>query len=269
MRSSGTKLMPMRLFTASFGDPQGHPVPADQDVAGADPHHAEEREEEVALAHAVEPADAQNLAGPEGEGKILHASLDGESFGGQDRRLPAPGRLCRLGREGRGQRASDHQLDHPVVGDFVGPEAPHHAAVAQDRQAVAEIPHLLHPVRDEDDRRALGAQPGEERAEPLHVVAGERRGRLVQQEQSRLARDGTSDLDLLPGRQRQRSHLGVGVDIVEAESCEGAPHLPLRLAPPDVSGGPDRLIGQQHALHDGEIADQRNLLMGSLDSEPV
>ena len=177
--------------------------------------------------------------------------------------------LFRLGRKGRRQRAPDHQLDHAVVGDFVGPEAPHHTAVAQDGQAVAEIPHLLHPVRDEDDGGALRAQPVEQRAEPLHVVAGEGRGGLVQQQQLRLARDGAGDLDFLLRRQRQRSHLGVRVDIVEAEVGEGAPHVLLRFAPPDVPARAGRLIGQQHVLHDREVADQRNLLIGSLNAEPM
>ena len=105
--------------------------------------------------------------------------------------------------------------------------------------------------------------------EPLHVVAGKRRGRLVQQQQARLARDGAGDLDLLLRRQRERPHFGTRVDIVEAEIGEGAPHVLLGLAPPDVPAGSGRLVGQQHVLHDREIADQRDFLIGGLDVEPV
>ena len=187
----------------------------------------------------------------------------------RDRRRAVPHRLRRPGRKGRGQRAPDHQLDHPVVGDLVRAEAPHHAAVAQDRQAVAEVPHLLHPVRDEDDGRARRAQPLEQRAEPLHVVAGERRGGLVEQQQAGAARDRAGDLDLLLGGERERPHLGVGVDVVEAEVRECAAHLRLRFAPSDAPAEAGGLVGQQHVLHDREVADQGDFLIGGLDAVPV
>ena len=62
---------------------------------------------------------------------------------------------------------------------------------------VAEGAHLAQAMGDEHDRHALGALVGDDVAEPVDVAAGERRGRLVEQQDARLAEQRARDLDLL------------------------------------------------------------------------
>ena len=64
-------------------------------------------------------------------------------------------------------------------------------------------------------------QPGDDLAEPVDVAAGERRGRLVEQQDARLAVDGAGDLDLLLQGEVEVADLVVEIDV-EAQFVEVA-----------------------------------------------
>ncbi len=59
-------------------------------------------------------------------------------------------------------------------------------------------------------------------AEPVDVAAGQGRGRLVEQQDARLAVDGAGDLDLLLHGKVEVADLGARVDAVEAERSQDA-----------------------------------------------
>ena len=133
---------------------------------------------------------------------------------------------------------------------------------------VAEAAHLGQPVRDEDDGDAVGLEPAHDRAQPVDVAAGQARGRLVEQEDARLAEHRARDLDPLLQGEVEVAHLVVQIDL-KVERCEVLPDLRLRPTAPDQAEPIDRRVGQQHVVEDGQIPDQRHLLKGGLDAEPV
>ena len=111
-------------------------------------------------------------------------------------------------------------------------------------QVIAEGPHLAHAMRDEDDGHAGGLEAGDDLAEPVDVAAGERRGRLVEQEDARLAVDGAGDLDLLLDGEVEFADLVAEIDV-EAERVEMGANRALRrrAAGSCRSGRPARRAG--------------------------
>ena len=99
--------------------------------------------------------------------------------------------------------AADHQLDDLVVGLGAGLVGRDVAAVAEHRALVGELGDLVHAVRDVEQRQALRAQPLQHGEDLGDVGGGQRRGRLVEDQDARLARQRLGDLDHLPARQRQ------------------------------------------------------------------
>ena len=78
-------------------------------------------------------------------------------------------------------------------------------------------------------------------SEPVDVAAGERRGRLVEQQDARLAEHRAGDLDLLPHREIEIADLLVEVDVVEAEAVRSVASTAARAARRWIA--PKRLIG--------------------------
>ena len=156
---------------------------ADADLALDAAQHAEEREQQLLLALAVEAAEADDLAAADREVDAVEPVLPAQAAGGEQR-LGAGG-ADRLRRELGLDVAADHQPDD--LGGRAGAlgEGLDVAAVAEDREGVAERLDLVHAVRDEDRGDALGLQLGEQAVDGLDVAAGQRRGRLVEDEHRR------------------------------------------------------------------------------------
>ena len=110
LRSSGTRLMPM--FGADRIERRGdrHRPAVDPELALGDLAHAEAGEEEVELAHALEPGDAEDLALVEREGGVPELLAGREVVDREDL-----GRVARADRrtrrKGLGERAADDHLD--------------------------------------------------------------------------------------------------------------------------------------------------------------
>ena len=129
---------------------------------------------------------------------------------------------------------------------------------------VADAEHLLEVVRDEHDRRPRGRQRPDRLEQPLGLVAREGGGRLVHQEQARVAGDRAEDLDLLllGGAQRADDRLRVEpearplVELVEAAA---------QLARADDARGV-RLDPEHHVLDHGARRHERDLLGDRRDS---
>ena len=110
-------------------------------------------------------------------------------------------------------------------------------------------------------------EAGDDLAEPVDVAAGERRGRLVEQQDARLAVDRAGDLDLLldgeieladlvaRGRRRSRARRDARATALSAAR--------RRIMPVQA----DRRVGQEHVVEDRQVADQRHLLERGLDAE--
>ena len=106
------------------------------------------------------------------------------------------------------------------------------AAVAHDRDPVAEREDLVEAVRDEQDAGALVAEAAGDGEQPLHLDSAERGGRLVHDEHLGVERDGLGDLDDLLVGDGQALGDAVGIDR-DAEPVEELARLGAHGAPVD------------------------------------
>ena len=86
------------------------------------------------------------------------------------------------------------------------------------REPVAERLDLVHAVRDEEHADALGLQLGEHVVDGVDVAAGERRGRLVEDEELGVLAQRLGDLDHLPARQRQVADQRARIDVLAVDA---------------------------------------------------
>ena len=211
--------------------------------------------EEVVLPLAVEGRDPEHLAGPEYERDLVHLArlepLDLEDGLGclhPRRRVRHFGgvALDRLDRRPRGL-GPQHVLDDPLLPALLGHDRRDRAAVAEDRRAVARRDHLFQPVRDEEHRPAALAGVAHDGEYALGQIRRQRSRDLVEQQETRLPREGAREVDHAQERQRNVARLLGKVDI-QVESVKLAPHT-RRVAP-----------GQPHVLRDGQVGHERRVL---------
>ena len=116
-------------------------------------------------------------------------------------------------------RAIDHQRDEIGLVGLRDPPRPHQRAVAQHRDAVAQLEHFLEAVADVDDRHAAGLEPADQLEQRRRFLARQIGGRLVEDEELGAAPLGArrGDQLLLADRQRRQDDAGrqVEAEIVE------------------------------------------------------
>ena len=179
----------------------------------------------------------------------------------QRRRARAVG----LGRELRLDVAADHQADDLAAGAGALREGLDVAAVAKDRERVAERVDLVHAVRDEDRGRALVLQVAQEGVDGLDVAGGQRRGGFVEDEDGGVAADRLGDLHHLAARQAEVADEGARVDVLALDAGEerlGAPALGGAVDQPEAL----RRVGERDVVGDREVGDQRQLLEDADDA---
>ena len=181
----------------------------------------------------------------------------GEPGRRQHGRAPCP--WCRLRRVDLRDLAPDHHLDDLVRRARALGEGLDVAGAAEDRAGVGQRLDLVHPVRDEEDRDALVPQASQDLIDGLHVRRGQRRGRLVQDQEPRAAAERLGELDELAPGQRQVADRLSRIDVLamdEGQQLLGAPTLEGAVdeAPPARGGG------DADILLDGQVGDERQLL---------
>ena len=138
----------------------------------------------------------------------------------------------------------------------MGRDAP---AVPQDGDPIGDAGDLLEAVADVNERYSLGAKLLDLREETLGLLAAERSGRLVEDEQLGVQREGLRDFDLLLRRHPKRSDEAGGRDV-EAQAPELLLGLAIHLPAIDDSIA-HRQPSHEHVLADGEVGEQPHLLM--------
>ncbi len=103
----------------------------------------------------------------------------------------------------RALHLAEHVLDQGAPVDRVDLVRRDALAVAQHRHAVAELEDLVEPVRDEDDAPALRDEVARRPEHALDLRLAQRRRRLVEDEQARVADEQAGDLDELPLADRE------------------------------------------------------------------
>jgi hypothetical protein len=170
-----------------------------------------------------------------------------------------------LGREGVLQLAADDHREELVVGDLVDDHRAAVAAVAQNGDAVGELPHLRHPVGDVDDRRPLASGGADPVEEEVHRVLAERGRRLVQDQQLGPKGQGLGELEQVLLRQGQPVDAVLEVDgqpdVVEQPAHgrrRAAGELEVR-----------RRDGDEDVLGHGHVGQHRRVLVDDRDAEPA
>ena len=202
LRSSGTSANPAAM--AARGLLQRDRLSGHADVAADPDVDPEERQQQVALALALQTGEPQDFAAVDRERDVAQAVAPTQRAHLQQRLLDLRAQGTR--RKRLPQRAPDHQAHDLVVAGRGHVDGPDVLAVAEDGGAVAQLAHLVHAVRDEDHRHALLAQPAHDGEDLLHLAPVERGGRLVEDQHPRLAAQRLGDLDQLPVGQREVAH---------------------------------------------------------------
>ena len=128
---------------------------------------------------------------------------------------------------GLGDRPAHHQLGKLLASGRLCLALGDELARAQHEDAVGDAQHLMELVRDEDDREAFCRELLQCREQALTFLRGQHRGRLVEDEDARLAIEHFQDFDALPfadrkladglvGRDREAEFLG---QMGEALAC--------------------------------------------------
>ena len=123
--------------------------------------------------------------------------------------------------------ASDHQLGEVVLVRLGRDPLADDLAPPDDRDPVGDLEDLVELVADEDDAVALGGEAAQDREDLLGLLGRQDRGRLVEDEDPRIAIERLEDLDPLLPADRQRADLGVGIDL-EAEALAELDDPPAR-----------------------------------------
>ena len=155
--------------------------------------------------------------------------------------------------------ASDHHFDDLVVGLRSGHIGRDIGAVPEHGALVGELRDLVHAVRNEQERQPLLAQALEDDEHLGDVGRRQRRSRLVENENTRLAGQRLGDLHHLPARQRQildqRHRMNVGrAGALERFLSEASLRAPVDQ--PEAA----RRIGDCDVVGDRKVGNERKLL---------
>ena len=140
------------------------------------------------------------------------------------------------------------------------------AAVAEDRRDVAQLEHLVEAMAHEQHRHAASAQAPHDREQPLDLVRGERRGRLVEDEHAGFDRQRLRDLDelLIGHRQATDRRTGVEMDVELLEQRVGSASRRAPVEDPEPSR---RGVADEDVLGDGQVREESRLLVDDRDTE--
>ena len=139
-------------------------------------------------------------------------------------------------------------------------------AVADDGDAVGDPSNLLEAMGDVDDAGAARAEAPDSGEQMADLAIGERGRRLVQQEDSGVRADGTRDLDQLLFRQAEAVEPPIDVDGC-ADALEESGRPPRTRRPVHSRPGPAAFGGQRDVLRDGQIGEDRRLLVDRSDAK--
>ena len=184
MRSSGTRPMPAsdRPARRMAGAAR---LAVDPNLAAVDRQVAEDRPRKLRPPGADEPGEADDLAARAPRTRCRASSPRFVRFRTSSTASPI----------GAGSLRNRSLMSRPIImpirsrmsvsRDRLGRDE---AAVAEHRDPVAEAEDLLHAVRDVDDAEPFGAEPPDHLERRFGLALGQRRGRLVEDDDPRRGR---------------------------------------------------------------------------------
>jgi hypothetical protein len=141
----------------------------------------------------------------------------------------------------------------------------HEFPVAQHRHPVGQKEDFLQSMRDINDPDPALAQQPHNPEQPLHVVLGQRRRRLVHNQDARVVRQRLGDLHPLPVTDRKRADQQVRIEVVDIEVGQQLQRPPSHLGPVDPAEPPLRRMPHEDVLGDGQLREQQQFLIDGRD----
>ena len=133
--------------------------------------------------------------------------------------------------------------------------------VAHDRDAIGDARHFFEPVRDVDDADAARGDLAHDGEQPLDFGGGERRRRLVHDEDLRGVGQRLGDGDDLPASDRKLAHRLVDADVLadDAEPLDRfrAHRRAVEHAPAGQLAAEEQIGGDVEARHEVELLEDR------------
>src|SRR5919202_213282 len=244
---------------------QVHRLTPQQHLTVLEPVDAEQAPGELRSPAAHQPGETEDLPGVQPEGHLADA-LPGGQVAGFEQRHRFFRQPTLLPRERPAFDLATHDPLDDLLGRDVGEgRGEQGASVPQDRDAVRDPVHLLHPVGDVDDGDVAFLEPPDEVEQGVGLVLGEAGGGLVHDEYPGVLGQRLGDLGQLPVRRAEVGDRGVRIDV-DVHLPEYLARAPARLAVPDQSGGAEWLGGQVDVLRHREGRYQAELMEDHADA---
>ena len=240
---------------------------AQQDLAAQRLADAGQRVQQLGLAVAGDPGDAQDLARPHREADPLdprHALVAGDhEVAHLQHRLARPRRPLL---DPQQHLAADHQLGQLLLAGLGGLAVRHHRPGAHDADLVGHRHDLAQLVGDQDDGAPLRLEVAQDAEQMVGLLRRQHAGGLVQDQDAGAAEQGLEDLDPLLHAHGQARHRRVEVDLepIVALECRD-----LGPRPRGTVGEREAALGtEQQVLQDRERLDQHEMLVDHADARP-
>ena len=233
--------------------------PADRPIL-----EAHQPAQQLGAAGADEAGDAEHLAGPHAQARVLHPAA-------RPTRPRRPGAPCPQGaaaRVGNSSATSRPTMWLMICGSVerVGRARPHRAAVAQDREIVGDGPHLLEEVADVDHGDAVRSQAPDETEQALDVLARQAARGLVHQHHACVCADTARQISTTWRAAIGRSaDAAIGMQLRMVERREHARGLGSR-GGAVVAPAAAWLAAEQDVLGHREVVAERQFLVDQRDA---
>ena len=236
------------------------------DVAGMDAAQARERFDQVRLAVALDPGDADDLAAAHAEAHMVH---------GHRIVVPQHGEIANVEHDlARGERllvhlehdgAPHHHFRQFVVGCLTRYPLAYYLAGAQHADAIGHLLDLMQLVGDEHQRLARIAQRLHDFEELGDLLRRQHGGRLVEDQHFGGTEEHLDNLDALLDADGQFLDDGVGIDLEAIFGVDRA-DLFARLGEIEIIEHSRRLDPEHDVFGDGEHRNQHEMLVDHADS---
>ncbi len=166
----------------------------------------------------------------------------------------------------RRELAADHHPDERCAIDVAARAGPDRLAIAEHGDAIGDGEHFVEAVRDVDDAAAVRLEQRDDREQALDFPLGQRRRRLVHDDDLRVGADRLRDLDdLLLGHAQRLDEAGrIDRRANPLEERGGVPRSSRPIQPTPRAPGLER---HRDVLGDGEVGKERRLLVDGRDAE--
>ena len=228
--------------------------------------HARDGLDQLALAVAVDAGDAHDLAGGDLHREAAHGVEPAVVAHPQlAYREHVGARMRGAARDVEQHLAAHHQLGQAALAGALPVDRRDLLAAPQHRDAVGHLEHLVQLVRDQDHRGAAGHERAQHGEQLVDLLRRQHRGRLVEDQDARVAVERLEDLDALLLADADLLDHGIRLHG-EAVARGQLAHALARRVEVELAVVL-RLVAEHDVLDDRHHGDQHEVLVHHADAE--